>query len=471
MHFRHCWYNKNHMEPDKFIENSYAAYAARRPNSHELHSRAGQFMPAGDTRSVTFYQPYPTFIKSGHGFTLVDVDGIEYIDFLNNYNSLIHGHAHPKVTEAVSRQLRSGSVYGSPVESQLLMAEELCARLPGADKIRFCNSGTEATMLAIGLARHVTRKQKILKMEGGYHGSHDGLQISIKPALKSAGPIDRPHSVPESPGIPPDVIDNCVVAPFNNIPITQQIIAQNHPDLAAIIVEPVAGACGMIPPRPGFLEMLRTATAKYGILLIFDEVLSFRLSRGGCQELYGIVPDLTALGKIIGGGFPVGALAGSNELMKHFAPDKAGFYGHSGTFNGNPVTMTAGIATLTELTSAEIERINHLGKQLRAGLRQELNELGVAARVTGAGSLIQVHFTRSEVTDWRSAATANVELRNLFHLLLLENGIFAATRTFFNISTPMGDAEISKLIEAVRAALTRMKPFIDQVAPDLLTGG
>ena len=375
------------------------------------------------------------------------------------------------MTQAVSRQLQSGSVYGSPVESQLIMAEELCERLPGADKIRFCNSGTEATMMAIGLARHVTRKKKILKMEGGDHGSHDGLQISIKPALEIAGPIDRPLSVPESPGIPPDVIDKCVIAPFNNISITEHIITESHQDLAAIIVEPVAGACGMIPPRPGFLEMLRTAATKYGILLIFDEVLTFRLSRGGCQELYGIVPDLTALGKIIGGGFPVGALAGVNEFLKHFAPDKPGFYGHSGTFNGNPVTMTAGIATLTELTSAEIDRINHLGKKLRAGLRQVLNELGVTARVTGAGSLIQLHFTCSEVRDWRSAATANVELRNLFHLLLLENGIFAATRTFFNISTPMGDAEISKLIEAARAALSRLRPLIEKVAPDLLTGG
>lgn len=425
-------------------------------------------MPGGDTRSVTFYKPYPTFIKSGHGFNLVDVDGIEYIDFLNNYNSLIHGHAHPKVSEAVSRQLLSGSVYGSPVESQILMAGELCVRLPGADKIRFCNSGTEATMLAIGLARHVTRKSKILKMEGGYHGSHDGLQISIKPAPDRAGPIDRPYSVPETPGIPPDVVNNCVVAPFNNIQATEKIIAENHQDLAAIIVEPVAGACGMIPPRPGFLEMLRTAATKFGILLIFDEVLSFRLSRGGCQELYRIVPDLTALGKIIGGGFPVGALGGSNELLKHLAPDQAGFFVHSGTFNGNPVTMTAGLATLEELTAGEIDRINHLGKQLRGGLRQVLGELGVTARVTGIGSLAQVHFTRSDVIDWRSAATASVELRGIFHLLLLENGIFAATRTFFNISTPMGEAEVLKLVDAARNALTSMRPFIEQRAPDLL---
>ena len=427
-------------------------------------------MPAGDTRSVTFYKPYPAFMKSGRGYALVDVDGIEYIDFLNNYNSLIHGHAHPKVTEAVRRQVRSGSVYGSPVESQLLMAEELCARLPGADRIRFCNSGTEAAMLAIGLARHVTRKYKILKFEGGYHGSHDGLQISIKPGLEKAGPVDRPIGVPETPGIPPDVIDNCVVAPFNNIQVTEKIIAGVHQELAAIIVEPVAGACGMIPPRPGFLEMLREITDKYGILLIFDEVLSFRLSWGGCQELYGIMPDLTALGKIIGGGYPVGALAGSKELMKYFAPDRAGFFGHSGTFNGNPVTMAAGLATLAELTATEIDRINRLGKNLRAGLRQVLDELAVTARVTGIGSLAQLHFTRSEVSDWRSAATANVELRSIFHLLLMESGIFTATRAFFNISTPMGKAEVEKLIEATRHALTEMKPLIGHMAPNLLTG-
>jgi glutamate-1-semialdehyde 2,1-aminomutase len=456
------------MEPEAFIKNIHAAYAARRPISHKLHTRAGRHMPAGDTRSVTFYKPYPTFMKYGHGFTLVDVDGIEYIDFQNNYNSLIHGHAHPKVTAAVPRQIRSGSIFGSPAESQFLLAEELCARLPGADKIRFCNSGTEATMLAIGLARYITCKSKILKMEGGYHGSHDGVQISIKPSLEKAGPIERPLSVPENDGIPPNVIRNCVVAPFNDIKITEQIITENHQDLAAIIVEPVAGACGMIPPQPWFLEMLREKASKFGILLIFDEVLSFRLSWGGCQERYGIAPDLTALGKIIGGGFPVGALAGSSEYLNHFAPDKVGFLGHSGTFNGNPVTMIAGLTTIAELTAAEIERINRLGKKLRIGLREVLNELAIAAQVTGTGSLIQIHFTKSKVKDWRSAATASVELRTIFHLLLMEKGIFAATRAFFNISTAMGQTEVAKLVEAAKCALIEMRPYIGQIAPELL---
>ena len=458
------------MEPDRFIKNIHTAYAAKRPNSQKLHNRAGRYMPAGDTRSVTFHEPFPTFMKYGHGFTLVDVDGIDYLDFQNNYNSLIHGHAHPEVTAAVSRQIRSGTVYGSPAESQFLMAEELCSRLPGADKVRFCNSGTEAAMLAIGLSRHVTHKSKILKMEGGYHGSHDGVQISIKPSLDKAGPIERPYSVPENDGIPPNVIKNCVISPFNNINITQQIITENHQDLAAIIVEPVAGACGMVPPQPGFLEMLRETASKFGIILIFDEVLSFRLSRGGCQELYAIAPDLTALGKIIGGGFPVGALAGSDEYLNHFAPDKVGFLGHSGTFNGNPVTMTAGLTTLAELTAVEIERINRLGKNLRIGLRAVLGELAISAQVTGTGSLIQIHFTQSKVNDWRSAATASVELRTIFHLLLMEKGIFAATRAFFNISTPMGQTEVAKLIDAARDALIEMRPYIGQIAPELLAG-
>jgi glutamate-1-semialdehyde 2,1-aminomutase len=226
----------------------------------------------------------------------------------------------------------------------------------------------------------------------------------------------------------------------------------------------------MIPPAPGFLEMLRETATRFNILLIFDEVLSFRLSRGGCQERYGIVADLTALGKIIGGGFPVGALAGSKAYMNHFAPDNPGFLGHSGTFNGNPVTMTAGLATLTELTVAEIDRINRLGKNLRTGLRAVLDKLQITAQVTGAGSLAQIHFTDHAVKDWRSAATAKTDLRAIFHLLLLDKGIFAATRGFFNISTPMGATEVEKLLDAAQRSLTEMRPYIENTSPGLISG-
>lgn len=458
------------MGPDKFIENTHAAYATRRPASQKLHHQAERFMPGGDTRSVTFFKPFPTFMKYGQGFTVVDVDGIEYIDFQNNYNSLIHGHAHPRIMEALSKQIKLGTAYGAPARNQHLLAEELCTRLPGADKIRFCNSGTEATLLAIGLTRYITRRYKILKMEGGYHGSHDVGQISIKPALANVGPIEQPLSVPEHAGIPPNVIKDCVVAPFNDVKITEKIIAENQHALAAIMVEPVAGSCGMIPPEPGFLEMLRESATKFKVPLIFDEVLSFRLARGGCQELYGIVPDLTALGKIIGGGFPVGALAGSHEYLKHFEPDKVRLLGHSGTFNGNPVTMAAGLAALTELTVSEIDRINRLGEKLRTDLRSVLGKLKITAQVTGAGSLAQIHFTTREVKDWRSAATARVDLRTLLHLLLLERGIFSASRAFFNISTPMRVNQIDALIAAAESSLVEMRPYIETAAPELISG-
>lgn len=446
----------------------HSAYAARRPRSKQMYASAGRFLPGGDTRSVTFYHPFPAWMRYGRGFTLVDVDGLEYIDFQNNYTSLIHGHAHPKISEAVTDQIRSGTVYGAPTESQLLLAKELCQRIPGADKMRFCNSGTEATMLAIGLARYITGRHKILKMEGGYHGSYDSVQMSIKPPLTDSGPVENPYSVPAHPGMPPNLVKNCVVAPFNTIEMTGNIISTHHRDLAAIIVEPVAGSCGMIPPLPGFLEMLREMATRFKILLIFDEVLCFRLAWGGCQERYGIYPDLTTLGKIIGGGFPVGALAGTDACLGHFAPDKGEFFVHSGTFNGNPATMTAGLAAMNALTAAEIDRINQLGKKLRDGLRDVFNRLQITAQVIGAGSLAQVHFTEHQVKNWRSAATARTELSAIFHLLLLEQGIFTASRACFNISTPMGPAQVDNLLAASQNALTVMKPYIEQTSPELI---
>ncbi len=457
------------MKPDKFIEKLHSAYAAKRPVSQQMHARAGRFLPGGDTRSVTFYHPFPACMRYGQGFTLVDVDGLAYIDFQNNYTSLIHGHAHPKISEAVTDQVRLGTVYGAPAESQLLLAEEICRRIPGADKIRFCNSGTEATILAISLARYITGRHKILKMEGGYHGSHDSLQISIKPPLDRAGPVENPYSVPEHPGVPSNILKNCVVAPFNAIKITENIISAHHRDLAAIIVEPVAGSCGMITPLPGFLEMLREMATRFKILLIFDEVLCFRLGWGGCQGLFDIVPDVTTLGKIIGGGFPVGALAGSDACLGHFAPDSGEYLMHSGTFNGNPATMAAGLAAMNALTAAEIDRINELGKKLRTGLRKVLDSLQITAQIAGAGSLAQIHFTEHQVQNWRSAAIARTDLSAIFHLLLLEQGIFTASRACFNISTPMGTTQVDQLVTASQSALTTMRPYIERTSPELIS--
>jgi len=407
-------------------------------------------------------------MERGEGCRLYDVDGNVYIDFVNNMTSLILGHAHPKVTAAVMEQVKRGSVYSSPVEIQSRLGEIICSRLPSAEKVRFCNSGTEATMGALRLARAYTRRSKILKMEGGYHGSHDLVEISIKPSLERAGPIEMPNSVPEDESIPAGVLNDCIIAPFNRAEIAERIIMEHREELAAVIIEPVQGSCGMIPSDPLFLRAVREVTSRSGIPLIFDEVISLRLARGGCQEIYGVVPDITALGKIIGGGYPVGAIAGREKFMDLFSPLNSGFLGHSGTFNGNPVTMAAGVATMNELTASEIDRINKLGDRLRTRFMNISEEVGIDTQVTGVGSLAQIHFTREEVKDWRGASTGRLDIRALLHLLLMDRGIFAATRGMFNLSTPMGEAELEGVCQAMKGSLEELKPYIEKAAPGLI---
>ncbi len=454
----------------EFISQLHAAYVSKRPKSQKMYKEAQQFLPGGDTRTVTFYNPFPTFMDRGEGCRLIDVDGNEYLDFINNYTSLIHGHAHPDVVKAVSDQVKKGSVYGAPVESQYELGRLICERLPSADRARFCNSGTEGTAAAIRLARAVTGRYKILKMEGGYHGAQDTVQVSIRPSLDKVGPLEGPASVPEDISVPPGVINDCVIGLFNETEITRSIIDRHKGELAAVIVEPVQGAAGQLPPDPGFLEMLRETTSEYGILLIFDEVITLRLAFGGAQGLYGVVPDITALGKIIGGGLPVGGIAGREELMQRFSPLEGNKLVHSGTFNGNPLTMVAGVATLKALTASEIERINGLGEKLRADFKRIMEEVGIIAQVTGVGSLGQIHFTKEKVTGWRSAATASIPIRSLLHLLMMTKGVFSATRCFYCISTPMGEPEIEQMGDALKRSLSELVPYVERNALELIMG-
>lgn len=453
---------------DDFIKRIHASYISKRLKSERLHKQARHFLPGGDTRSVAFYRPFPTFMEFGEGCRLHDVSGNVYIDFLNNYTSLIHGHAHPKIVEAVTEQAKRGSVFASPVESQVHLAQIICDRLPSAEKIRFCNSGTEATLTAIRFARAYRKKYKIVKTEGGYHGSHDLVEISVKPALQKAGPVENPNSVPEDISVPPNVVSDCIIIPFNKNEMAERIIEQHKEDLAAVLIEPLQGSCGMIPPNPDFLRVVREVTSKHTIPLIFDEVISFRLANGGCQKIYDITPDLTALGKIIGGGYPIGAVAGSEEIMDLSSPLNATFLSHSGTFNGNPVAMAAGFAAMSELTLPEIDRINDLGDKLRMEFNKVLEELGIISQVTGMGSLAQIHFTDQEVKDWRGAATGRLDVRELFHLLLMDKGIFAASRGMFNISTPMSEKEIKEASTAVKSCLLELIPYIEKAAPMLI---
>ncbi len=423
-------------------------YERKTIRSKELHFIAKNCLPGGNTRSVTYYEPYPLFIVKGKGFEIYDADGNSYIDFINNYTSLIHGHAHPKILDAVKEQLKKGSwACPASLESQYKLAEIICERFPSVDKVRFCNSGSEATMFAVRAAIAYTGKEKILKMEGGYHGTCPPFEISVHPEIEKAGPYDRPLSVPDI-GIPKNVVKDVLITQFNNKEVTEKIVKENRDSLAAIIVEPMMGAAGAVPQKEGYLKFLREITQTNDILLIFDEVQTSRLSKGGGQEFFGVTPDLSAFAKIIGGGFPVGAFGGSDDVMELFSPEKKEFISHSGTFNGNGITMAAGIATLKMLTTPVINRINSLGALLKRRIERIFEDHGIIGQVTGTGSIYNIHFTSEEVVDFRTAETSCKEARKMLHIGMLNKGIFMAPRGMFNISTPMTKKELQKFVDS-----------------------
>lgn len=448
------------MSLNKLMKQQYEEYEAKTRRSREIYLNARNYMPGGDTRSVAYFKPYPLFVERAEGCRLYDVDGNVYLDFLNNYTALVHGHSHPRIVKAIREQLDKGWLYAAGIESQYRLAKILCERFPSVRRVRFCNSGTEATMMAIRAARAYTGKSKILKMEGGYHGSHPLLDVSVNPGIDRVGPIDKPLSIPEGPGIPEGIVRDVLVAPFNNKDATEKIIRENRDELAAVIVEPMMGVAGMIPPRDNYLKFLREITLQYDILLIFDEIITARLSRGGGQEYFNVTPDLTCLGKIIGGGLPIGAFGGREDIMDLFSPEREGFIPHSGTFNGNALAMVAGIASMEELTVSAIEKINTLGSFLRDSIEKIFEEEGVAGQVTGLGSLYNIHFTNVEIIDYRTASTSSREARALLHIALINKGIFTAKRGMFNLSTVMTRREIDEFINSLRSCIQLLKPCL-----------
>jgi len=444
-------------------------YMDRHPISAKLYNKAQKCFPGGDTRTVTFFKPYPFYIDSGEGFQLFDVDGNVYIDFLNNYTSLIHGHAHPAIIKAVSDRVSKGISFSAPNESQIILASMISERVKSVEHIRFCNSGTEATMHAIKAARIFSGKSRVVKIEGAYHGTHDIAEVSVNPTIEAIGTIDKPQSVPKSKGIPKSVCDEVIVIPFNNIEVAEKRIRENHKEIACVIVEPIMGSAGMIMPQEGYLKFLRKLTQELKLLLIFDEIVTFRLALGGAQNIFNVEPDLTTFGKIIGGGFPVGAFGGAKEIMKIFSPIEKGFVSQSGTFNANPITMAAGIECLRMVTFEMIEHINKLGSLLREGIALAFRDIGIRGQATGCGSLGQIHLNSEKIVDYRSILKGNYSAMLLLHLTLLENGIYIAPRGGeLAISSPMTENEISAFLAAFRESLVVIKPFVAETSPHLI---
>ena len=449
---------------DKVID----AYKRRTKKSRQHDLLARKYFPGGDTRSTLYFGPYSIYMKQGRGCYLYDWDGNEYIDFLGNYSSIIHGHAHPRIIEAARAQLELGTIFGAPSEIQYLHAKHLCERVPSIDSIRYCNSGTEATQFALRGIRAFTKKNAIMKMDGGYHGTHDVAEVNLFPDLKAIG---LPSKHVET-GVSPCTMEDVIIAPFNDLEITEKLIKENQDRLAGIIVEPIMGASGLINPLPGYLRGLRELSDRYEIVLIFDEIITFRLSWGGVQSMEKIIPDMTTLGKIIGGGFPIGAFGGREEIMSVFNPEKQQAVNHGGTFNGNNVSMGAGIAALEIYDQAAADRINDLGDRLRQGFRQVAAKAGIRVQFTGVGSLMNVHWGGRVPINAKESMlmkTAAGDLVRLLHLEMLNQGIHSAPRGMFIVSTAMTDKEIDRAIEAFENSIDVLNPYIVEELPHLLS--
>ena len=403
-------------------------YRKENPRSVEMASRAKKVLPGGTTRTTTYFPPFPPFLTRGEGCHIVDVDGNRRVDYLNNYTSLICGHAHPRILKAAQEAQEGGTAFSAPTEYEVRLAEELCERVDSLELVRFTNSGTEATMAALRVARSYTGRSKVGRFEGSYHGTHD-------------------YGTAPAPGVPPEISEVMVDLPFNDVEGCRKVLERVGDELAAIIVEPVQGASGVIPARPEFLRFLRSAATATGSVLIFDEVQTLRLHRGGAQAIYGVYPDLSAFAKIIGGGFPVGAFGGSGEIMETMNP-VSGDISWGGTFNGNPVTAAAGLACLEMLTDGAIDELNELGEYAKDGINRVFSEGEIPGQVTGLGSLFNLHPTSEPIYDAHAVARIDPDLKRLFHFGLLNRGFFLSSRGSACISTPMTRAEVDGLISA-----------------------
>ena len=438
------------------LDNLVAEYTAKNPRSREMFERAKGSLPGGNTRTGAYMDPFPIYVDRGEGVHFIDLDGHCLLDFVNNNTALILGHAHPVVVEALKDRVVTGTAFSRPTALEVEMAELLRERVPSLERIRFCSSGTETVLNAIRAARAFTGKRKIAKFEGAYHGVGDYALVSYVPPLGShLGPAHRPQSVPSSAGLSPAIVEEVLVLPFNDATACVEIINENADELAAVIVDPLGTGAGMTLPVDGFLTRLREITERAGILLIFDEIISFRASRGGAQELYGVRPDLTCLAKVIAGGTPGAAFGGRADVMALYDPTSgAPKIPHSGTYNANPLAMVAGLATLRTLTPEAYGKLDSLTQRLGDKLHSVFEEFGVQAHVTVVGSLFRVHFLVSAPRNYREAALDDGVMHKWLFFSLLNQGIHWGYGG--NVSLPMEETHIDRLVSGVQIALQQL---------------
>ena len=431
-------------------------YLNSTPRSKAAWEEAKQHLPGGDSRNSIFWEPYPIFVERASGAHVIDADGTDRLDFIGTMTTLVLGHGPQPVVDAVREQLERGVVYNAPNQHQVRLARLLCERIPSFDQVRFTNSGTEATLNTIRAARALTGRSLVAKAEGGYHGSHDTVSVSVRVDPRKAGERLRPDALAATEGLADGVLDSVVVLPFNETGPARERLEEHKHELAAVIVEPMLGSVGMLPASHEFLNMLREFTAENGIVLIFDEVISYRVAPGGAQEYYGVTPDMTSLGKIIGGGFAVGAFGGRRDIMDLYDPSNgAPRVAHAGTFNANPVTMLAGAVTLEQLTPEVYRRLAEVTEYLRQGLREAGRELEVPVQVTGLGSLFGIHFTDATLVGYRDIAASDPSFRHQVFLGLMNEGILMAPNLVGAISTVIGESEADSFVGAFRRVLER----------------
>lgn len=440
-----------------------AEYEQRTPRSRKHFGEAAQVIPAGATRSLNAWPPHPVYLESGVGMVVTDVDGNTYRDFLANYTALPLGYADPDVTRALAEQVTSGTAHSFSRTGERELAELLVARVPSVDKIRFTGSGTEAVMFALRLAKAFTGRTAIAKAEGGYHGTTDEVMISVRPAADLAGDAHTPLSVPEMAGIGESRVRDTIVVPFNDIDSSVAILRANRDRLAALILEPVLGVGGMIPADREYLAAMREACDELGIVLVFDEVITLRIAQGGAQEHYGVVPDITTMGKIVGGGMPIGAYGGRADLMALLEPRggtdvydaRSGgpvLY-QGGTFTGNALSIRAGITTMNKLDAAAIADLNAKGELVRRRVTEAVAGAAVPLTVTGIGSLFNLHVGVEGVRAFRDLRGVDAALQHQLFLALLNRGAIIAPRGMGCVSTCTTTEDVEFFADAVKKSL------------------